>query len=162
MQSEAVNGSGTSRKEGISNQEFVAALRAAVELYLRSVDRWEAAYSKYYRLAAPGGEISSDLEVEHREYSRCRRDLSEMLPRARRLCLRHGLRKPFSGLLRISLGQYSPQERLVSALSRSERNAAMECLVELSGASVETESGNSGEGPERPKSWLKRLASYFY
>src|SRR5579885_1710858 len=118
MQSEAVNGSGTSRKEGLSDQEFVAALRVAVEQYLQSVDRWEAAYSKYYRLSAPGAGISSDLEAEHREYSGRRRELAEILPRARRLCLRHGLREPFSGLLRISLGQYSPQERLASAISR--------------------------------------------
>src|SRR6266436_8162142 len=93
----------------ISDGEFIAALRVAAERYLGAVDQWEAAYQKYYRLPGYAATVRHDLEAEHRAYSDRRRELEELLPRARRLCLRHDLRDPFSGLLRISLGRYAPQ-----------------------------------------------------
>jgi hypothetical protein len=73
----------------LSDQEFVDNLRAAVERYLAGVDRWEAAYQRYYRLPGWAERVSADLEAEQREYETQRRTLEEMLPRARRLCLKH-------------------------------------------------------------------------
>jgi hypothetical protein len=109
-----------------SEREFIARLRTAVERYLASVDRWEAAYRNYYRL--PG--YSKDLEAEEREYGACRRELEALLPRARRLCLKYDLREAFSGLLRISLGNHAPQVRTDSARfgpepKRTERRRGM-------------------------------------
>src|SRR5690348_536992 len=115
----------------ISDPAFIEALRLAVERYLTAVDQWEAAYQKYYRLPTFGSAISDDLKLEQSSYDERRRELEEMLPRARRLCLKHRLPEAFSGLLRISLGQYAPQERLDSAIGRSERSAVTMCLVQL-------------------------------
>jgi len=148
------------QQDPISDREFVARLRTVVDSYLASVDQWETAYQNYYRL--PG--YSDDLEAEHREYAACRRELESMLPRTRRLCLKHQCRDPFSGLLRISLGRYAPQVRNDSAISRSERNAAAECLVELSAACQEW-TGDDKEPPrQRPvrESLLQRIVGFFY
>ena len=80
-----------------SDRQFVANLRAAVDAYLSAVDRWEAAFHKHYRM--PGSDkISADMEAEHRDYSQRRRELEALLPRARRLCLKHRLRDPLGGL----------------------------------------------------------------
>jgi hypothetical protein len=141
----------------ISDGEFIAALRLAVEHYLGAVDQWEAAYQKYYRLPGYAATISRDLEAEHRTFCDRRRELEELLPRARRLCLKHELRDPFSGLLRISLGRYAPQHRVDSAIGRSERSAVTECLVELSGACQDWESARQRD----QESLLRRLADYF-
>src|SRR6267143_4155957 len=116
----------------LSDQEFVDNLRAAVERYLAGVDRWDAAYQRYYRMPGWAEKVSSDLEAEQREYETQRRTLEEMLPRARRLCLKHQLRDPFAGLLRISLGRHAPQHRVESTIGRNERNTATDCLVRLS------------------------------
>ena len=141
------------------DREFVGQLRAAVDAYLAAVDGWEAAYRNYYRL--PG--YSNDLEAEHREYRTRRRELEALLPRARRLCLKHDLRDAFSGLLRISLGRYMPQVRTDSAISRSERNAAAECLVDLSAACQEwTPDGNPERPPKEKGSLLQRVVRFFY
>src|SRR6266566_2426531 len=78
----------------LSDQEFVDNLRAAVVRYLAAVDRWEAAYQRYYRMPGWAEKVSADLEAEQREYETQRRTLEEMLPRARRLCLKHQLRDP--------------------------------------------------------------------
>ena len=143
----------------LCDREFVAQLRAAVDAYLASVDRWESAYQNYYRL--PG--YSDDLEDEHREYAARRRELEELLPRARRLCLKHQCREAFSGLLRISLGRYAPQVRNDSAISRSERYAAAECLVELSAACQEwTGDDQPPRRDEAKGSLLQRIVSFFY
>jgi HEAT repeat protein len=50
------------------------------------------------------------------------------------LCLKYGLANPFPGLLRTSLGQYTPQQRVESAIGRGERNAVIACLELLSDA----------------------------
>jgi hypothetical protein len=113
----------------LSDREFVDNLRAAVEHYLTGVDRWEAAYRRYYRMPGWAERVSADLEAEQREYEAQRRTLEEMLPRARRLCLKHQLRDPFAGLLRLSLGRHAPQHRVESAIGRNERNAATDGLV---------------------------------
>jgi len=153
-----------------SDHEFVASLRAAIERYLAAVDRWEAAYQKYYRLPGYAAKIRSDLEPEQREYGERRRDLEGMLPRARRLCLKYDLRDPFSGLLRIALGRYAPQHRVDSAIGRNERNEVTKCLVELSDACHEWESAGAHAEPENTGgeresdrgSLLQRLVDYFY
>jgi hypothetical protein len=153
----------------LSDQEFVDNLRAAVERYLAGVDRWEAAYQKYYRMPGWTERISADLEAEQREYETQRRALEEMLPRARRLCLKHQLRDPFAGLLRISLGRHAPQHRVESAIGRNERNTATDCLVRLSEAcrvwepDIRGSEAQADSEPEPGKqSLLKRLINYFY
>jgi hypothetical protein len=153
----------------LSDQEFVDNLRAAVALYLAAVDRWEAAYRKYYRMPGWAERVSTDLETEQREYETERRTLEEMLPRARRLCLKHQLRDPFAGLVRISLGRHAPQHRVESAIGRNERNTATDCLVRLSEACRVWEPeipGSEAQAASEPRpgkpSLLKRLVNYFY
>jgi hypothetical protein len=149
--------------EDSTDQEFVAALRGAIVRYLRAVDQWESAYQKYYRLPGYAAKISGDLEAEHNEYSERRDDLKRMLPRARRLCLKHRLRDPFAGLVRISLGRYAPQHRVDSAIGRNERNAATACLVDLAAACQVWAAPSAAAEPETGKgSWLRRLRDYFY
>jgi hypothetical protein len=150
---------------GISDSEFVASLRAAIERYFAAVDRWEAAYQKYYRLPGYGETVSADLEAEHSEYRARRLELEGMLPRARRLCLKHQLREPFSGLLRISLGRYAPQERMDSAIGRSERSLVTDCLVQLSDACREwgpEPDGEAGRIDRDHGGFLRRIVNYFY
>jgi len=148
----------------ISDREFVAELRAVIERYFQAVDKWETAYQKYYRLPGYAARASDDLEPEHREYGARRSELEALLPRARRLCLKHQLRDPFSGLLRISLGRYAPQQRMDSAIGRSERSAVTDCLVELNDACLEWRPESGGDALERDekKSLLQRFVSYFY
>jgi hypothetical protein len=146
-----------------SDHAFVAALRAAVEAYLAAVDQWEGVYQKYYRVPV-NGKISSDLEGEQHAYEQRRRELEKLVPRARRLCLKYRLREPFSGLLRVSLGQYAPQERMDSAIGRSERSAVTACLVELSEACQDWELA-AIEAPEpKPNKapFLRRVIGFFY
>src|SRR5437773_2533457 len=118
----------------LPDREFVNTLRAAVVAYLEAVDRWEAAYRKYYRM--PGHEltINSDMESEQREYEARRRGLELLLPRAGRLCLKYHVRNPFLSLLRTSLGRHAPQHRTGSAVGRNERNSVVDCLVRLADA----------------------------
>lgn len=117
-----------------SDQEFAGILRASVAAYLQAVDQWEATYNRYYRLPGQAHVTSSDMEFEQREFEAQHRILSSLLPRATQLCLKHGLANPFPGLLRSSLGQYAPQHRVESAISRNERNSVATCLEQLSNA----------------------------
>jgi hypothetical protein len=136
-----------------SDLEFVAALRLAVERYLAAVDRWEAAYQKYYRL--PG--YSRDLEDEEREYRERRRELEAVLPIARRLCLKYDLPHPFAPLVYVTLGAFAPQERTASAIGRSERNAVTKVLLDLE---VGCRGWAEPRESERP-SLLHRIVGYF-
>src|SRR5262245_41326261 len=117
-----------------SDEEFLPELKGAVERYLCAVDLWEAAYQKYYRLPGFTAKVSDDLQEEHRDYLECRRALDTVVPRARGLCFKHGLRDPWAGLLRITLGQHTPQQRSDSAVGRAERAAVAQCLVDLTAA----------------------------
>ena len=146
----------------LSDDAFVDALRFAVERYLTAVDQWEAAYQKYYRLPTFGSAISDDLKAEQCAYDERRRELEQMVPRARRLCLKHRLPEVFSGLLRISLGQYAPQERMDSAIARSERTAVTKCLVELTEACREWPAESSVLPSEPRVPFLRRIVNYFY
>lgn len=148
----------------ISDREFVSNLRAAVDAYLSAVDRWEAAFRKHYRM--PGSDkISADMEAEHRDYHERRRELEALLPRAHRLCLKHRLRNPLGGLMRVSLGRFSPQQRTDSAIGRGERNAVSGCLLELHEACAEWAAEappSDKDAKPRTRSLLGRVMDYFH
>jgi hypothetical protein len=148
-----------------SDREFVANLRTAVDAYLASVDRWEAAFRRHYRMPGCTEKVSSDMETEQLDYVRRRRELEALLSRARRLCLKHGLRDPFGGLLRVSLGQFSPQQRTDSVIGRGERNTVSVCLFELYEACTEwvEEAAPVIEAPKPERqSLLARVRGFFY
>jgi hypothetical protein len=147
-------------EQAISDREFVAALRQAVERYFRAVDAWEAGYRKYYRLPDPRGKPPSDLVEQQAAYDSARAQLAAMIPRARGLSFRHGLRDPWTGLMRSPLGQSTPQDRYASALSRAERTQAIECLLELAEAYAEIPKEAAPEAA--PKGLLRRLLDFFY
>jgi hypothetical protein len=115
-------------------------------------------------------QISDDLAVEQRDYLETRRRLEALLPRARGLCFKHGLRDPFVGLVRVSLGQHAPQHRDTSALGRSERMAVTDCLMQLTAACQEwaappdsTDAPLPTQPDARPRgNWLRRLIDYLY
>jgi hypothetical protein len=150
-----------------SDQAFTAQLREAVEQYFRAVDCWEGAYQKYYRLPGYEAKITTDLEKEQRAYVESRQRLEALVPRARRLGLKHGIREPWTVLLRTSLGQWAPQVRTGSAIGRNERAAVIECVMLLAAACEEAE-GRDEESPEKSRSantgrsWLQRLVEFFY
>src|SRR5690349_20245296 len=108
--------------------------------------------------------LHTDLEAEQREYETERRKLEELMPRARRLCLKYELRDPFPGLLRISLGRHAPQHRLESAIGRNERTAATDCLVRMSEECRLWKAEGGAPEPERTprkQSLLERLIDLF-
>ncbi|HEY1241662.1 MAG TPA: hypothetical protein VGF16_13945 [Bryobacteraceae bacterium] len=145
-----------------TDHELVVRLRAATEAYLNAVDQWETAFQKYYRM--PGAPtVSDDVEPEQREYEARKRELAALLPRARRLCLKHQLSDPFSGLLRISLGRYAPQERVDPVIGRSERGLVAECLARLDDACRDWQAELAAAEPHaQRRSWLRRLISFFW
>jgi len=145
----------------VSDREFVAELRQAVERYFRAVDDWETAYRKYYRLPDPRGKTPSDLLEQQAAYDAARAHLAGMVPRARGLSFRHGLRDPWTGLMRLTLGQTTPQDRYSSALSRAERTKAIECLLELAEACAEIPPVEKGVRVES-RGFLRRLLDFFY
>jgi hypothetical protein len=144
-----------------SDVEFIAALRQAVEEFFRAVDEWETAYRKYYRLADPAGRPSSDLDPQQRVYDAAHARLSSMFGRARGLCFRYGIREPWSGLLHSKLGQFAPQDRHSSAVSRTERALAFETVILLA-----EKCGSPGATPEPSepdlRSPLRRLRDFFF
>jgi len=143
--------------------EFVAELRAATAQYLAAVDAWEAAHRKYYRLAGPGCRVSSDLEEPQRVYLASRQRLAGLAPRARGMCFKYGLRDPWTGLIRTSLGQYAPQARDEPAISRAERQSVNECLILLAEASAGFRVEPPARGEEQePRHWLRRLVDFLY
>jgi hypothetical protein len=143
----------------VSDREFVADLRQAVDRYFRAVDEWEAAYRKYYRLPDPHGKSPSDLMEQQAVYDSARRRLAALVPRARGLSFRHGLRDPWTGIMRSPLGQSTPQDRFSSAISRAERTQAIECLLVLAESYAELP---SAEASPPPRGLLRRLLDFFY
>jgi hypothetical protein len=143
----------------VSDREFVADLRNAVEQYFRTVDQWETAYRKYYRLPDPRGKTPSDLTEQQAAYDTARKRLAELVPRARGLSFRHGLRDPWTGIMRSPLGQSTPQDRYASAISRAERTQVIECLLVLAEAYAELQ---PAEPPPPQRSLLRRLLDFFY
>jgi hypothetical protein len=142
----------------VSDREFVADLRQAVEEYFRAVDAWESAYRKYYRLPDPHGKHPSDMTEQQTVYEAARKRLMAMAQRARGLSFRHGLRDPWTGILRSPLGQSTPQDRYSSAISRAERTQTIECLLVLAEAYAELPQVE----PPPPRSLLRRLLDFFY
>ena len=146
----------------VSEVEFIAALRQAAEQFFRAVDEWETAYRKYYRLADPSGKPSSDLEGQQRDYDAARARLAAMLPRARGLCFKYGIRDPWTGLLHSALGQSAPQDRYSSAISRTERALAFETLILLAEAAGHPGAGEEPPSATDPRSPLRRLRDFFF
>lgn len=142
------------------DDEFVASLRAATERYLQAVDDWESAYAKYYRLPTPS-HVSSDLEPYQRTYLERRRALQKCMPRARRMCMKLGLRDPWQSLIRIELGAVAPQAGAVSAIGRGERLVVQQCL-----AAMEEAARRRGEMREnasgQPRGILRRIYDLFF
>ena len=149
-----------------TDREFVLQLRDAVQRYLVTVDAWEAAYQKYYRLPGYAARVNDDLAKEHADYVAARRSLEAMLPRARGLCFKYGLRDPFPTLVRITLGEHAPQQRDTSALGRSERMAVTDVLMQLACACQEFPTAQREEAPSPQRqpngNWLRRLVDYLY
>lgn len=156
----------TGMRDAGHDREFVAELRAAADAFVAAVDAWEAAYRKYYRVTGPGTKVSADLQREEAAYAASRRKLAELAPRARGLCFKHGLKDPWTGLLRSSLGQYAPQDRAESAISRVERQQVNECLILLAEACAEFKPGEGEPGgaevEQERRPWLRRLRDFFY
>ncbi len=143
--------------------DFLPELKCAVTRYLCAVDRWEAAYQKYYRLPGFSSKISDDLAGEQQEYEESRRSLEAIVPRARRLCFKYGIRDPWAGILRITLGQHTPQERTDSAVGRAERAAVAQCLVDLTAACrLESAPDTPEFHPAPPRSLIRRIVDFFY
>ena len=153
-----------STENQISDREFVASLRSTVDAYLGAVDRWEAAFSRHYRMP-DSQRVSTDMAAEQRDYEERRRELEALLPRARRLCLKQDRRDAFSGLVRVSLGQFAPQQRIDSVIGRGERNAVSVCLFELHEACAEFPAEPEPELAQpkpRNRSLLGRVLEFFY
>ena len=146
----------------VSDAEFIAALRQAAEQFFRAVDEWETAYRKYYRLADPSGKPSSDLDGQQRDYDAARARLAAMLPRARGLCFKYGIRDPWTGLLHSALGQSTPQDHYNSAISRTERALAFETLILLAEASGQTVADGEPLPDKESRSPLRRLRDFFF
>jgi hypothetical protein len=149
----------------ISDREFVSDLRTAVDAYLDTVDQWEAAFRKYYRMPGCSEKISADMDAEQRDYNQRRRELEALLSKARRLCLKHRLRDPFGNLMRVSLGRFAPQQRTDSAIGRGERSAVSVCLMQLHEACAEwpADVPQSNQEPKPVnRSLLGRVLDYFY
>jgi hypothetical protein len=146
----------------LSEAEFVDQLRHVTERYLQTVDAWEEAYARYYRLAGTS-RISSDLEPLHVEYLRAKQDLHHCLGRARRLCMKYGIRDPWQSLPHIQLGASSPQSGLATAIGRGERNLIADCLGELT-AAVRTpdKTPSDPDAPAPQKSLLKHLFDFLF
>jgi len=143
----------------LADSEFVDELRAATERYFHSIDAWENAYTKYYRVSTPN-RVTPDIEPYHREFLQSKRNLEAYIPRARRLCLKYDLTPPWPVVLRIDLGAHKPQQDRGSALSRGERNAVILCLAQLN----EAVHGVSPHSPAPPNRGgiLRRIYELFF
>jgi len=136
-----------------SDLEFALELRDAVEQYLRAVDSWEAAYRQYDR-------IPSGLHAGHHAYTEAHQRLMPLLPRARALSMKFGLRDPWSGLLHTALGQSAPQLLAPSAIGLNERASITDCLSRLIDACWEEEHAGASSEPQK-RSWLREILDRF-
>jgi len=150
------------RRLSLSNstdREFIGELKEAVAQFLSAVDAWEAAYQEYYRMPDTAAAARPELDEHQRAYTAARKRLADLVPRARGLCFRHGLRDPWTSLLRTSLGQHAPQNRTDSAVSASERQLVHECLILLTEACTEFAEGDPA--PAERRSWVRRVLDWF-
>lgn len=126
--------------ENTPDAVFIAELNECVTRYLRAVDAWETEFEK------PG----PAMEAPHREYVQARRRIEPRIARARRLCLKYGVRDPFPALMRVSLGVTMRQRNAPSAIGRGERNAIAQALVHLAAASEQPEARPLPQLDEEP------------
>ena len=144
-----------------AEEQFVAQLRIAVKHYLRTVDAWENAYQKHYRLLDPP-RLSTDLEPFQEEYLAARRRLEPLVPRARHLSRRHDIPDPWAGLLHIRLGARAPQTGAAPALGHGERALIIRCLTDLEALSQPGNSADPVPLPRpAPRGMLGRILDFF-
>lgn len=152
-----------SAETGLSDAEFLADLRLTVERYLETIDAWEAAYAKSYRIVV-AGQLSEDLKPCQEEYSAARRRLEAMVPRATRLCRKAGVREPWVAILRVELGASPPQDPAwTSAVGRGERSQVTKCLLDLETRVIESRrepAYQPGKSPP-PLGILRRIRDWF-
>jgi hypothetical protein len=123
--------------EEASELQFLARLRDSTQRYLESQDAWEAQYQRFYRVASPNRDsVSADLEPLHQNYLAARKDFQECVPRARRLCLKYGIREPWQAMLHVTLGARIPQVGATTAVGKAERIQVAKCLAELEAAAA--------------------------
>jgi hypothetical protein len=139
----------------VSDLEFVLLLRGTVSRYLRAVDAWESAYRKFSQRKGYQPNVSVELDQAQSEYRAARKALEAGIPRARRLGLRYGVRDPWPGLLRVTMGQ--------STIGRNERLAIVDCVDQLMAACRDD---TAAEDPPRLvpvalRSYLQRIKNYF-
>jgi hypothetical protein len=143
-------------------QQFVAQLRAAVELFLHAVDEWEKEYKKHYRLLDPP-RLSADLEPYQQAYLTARRQLEELVPRARHLSRRFDIPDPWAGLLHVRLGARTPQSGIAPAIGQGERALIIRCLTDLEAASQHGESEIAAGRPRSTRGGiLGRIYDFFF
>jgi len=134
-----------------SDLEFILELRVRVARYLTAVDAWESAYRKFSVRRGYQAGLTPELDKAQSEYRAAKRSLEAVVPRARRLGLRYGTRDPWTGLLKVAMGE--------TTLGRNERTAIIAHLDRLLAACKDDV---SAEQPlERPSSWLQRVKDYF-
>jgi hypothetical protein len=147
----------------LSEVQFLTRLQDSTQKYLESVDAWEAQYQKYYRVSSPGPHrVSGDLESVQRGYLTARQDFQECVPRARRLCLKYGLRDPWQAMLHIALGAETPQAGAKTAIGRAERTLIAKCLTDLQAASCGHAEPPTEDPASRPRGFLRRLHDYLF
>ena len=142
-----------------SDPDFVAQLEREVKEYLRAIDAWEQEHVQSRRRA--GAEIvRPDLVKLYGDFAAARRTLQISVPRARRLCMKYGLRNPFPGVLHVELGA---GERYAPALGRGERGALLDCLNAMGHAVLDERL--SAADPRlmaaSSRTWWRRIVDFF-
>ena len=136
--------------------QFLRSLSDAVTRFLRSIDDWEIAYRKFYRMPGSARTISPELSSIHAEYVAAYGELKKLIPRARRMCGAYEVRDVWPALIRVEPKLDAPQFRFENAIGRNERIAIVKCIEEL------TVKCGEGEESPRKRSPLKKIIDYFY
>jgi hypothetical protein len=143
-----------------SDLEFVLELRRTVSRYLSAVDGWESAFKRFSNRRGYQEGLSPELDKAQAAYRAARKELEAAVPRARRLGQKYGARDPWTGLLRVAMGQ--------TTIGRNERAAIEACLDHLMAASKDDVDSEERpyESPEgissrRLPPWLERVKNYF-
>jgi hypothetical protein len=149
---------------GVSDpRQFVDELRRAVERYLRTIDAWEEAFQKYYRLASTSARLSVDLEPFQADYNAARAELKNLIPRARQLSRRFDLPDPWPGVLHVRLGARAPQTGAAPAYGQGERTVIYRCLDSLDARlRVPDDVKDEPARPSESRGVLGRVLDYFF
>jgi len=131
--------------------EFVAQFRDAVQAYLHAIDAWERQHGQYFRLPGHNHRPTPDLAAELAAFVAAKRALEKLVPRARILYARYGLREPSGLLLSVQLGTRLP------SLSGNERTEIARSLVDLLAACA----GDGAPSRAVAKSVWQRVLDYF-